>query len=154
MFEKLKLQCSTGGGGDIFTGTNSNELPRLDLVSDSRLNFNIIKSNSLCNHNFICSSLVKPVSIVNVRELLKKNINVITTNDTNILYSPMINNINNINCDNLATINSNCDYKPIHNNNIEKKCLVLDIIPPRNHLPATPISTSTNIPQTFYLAPK
>ena len=31
----------------------------------------------------------------------------------------MINNMNNINSDNLATINSNCDYKPIRNNNID-----------------------------------
>ena len=31
----------------------------------------------------------------------------------------MINNINNINRDNLATINSNCDYKPVRNNNID-----------------------------------
>ena len=33
----------------------------------------------------------------------------------------MINNMNNINSDNLATINSNCDYKPIRNNNIDRK---------------------------------
>ena len=29
--------------------------------------------------------------------------------------------MNNINSDNLATINSNCDYKPIRNNNIDRK---------------------------------
>ena len=106
-------------GGDVITGEKSNELPRLDSASDSRLKFDITKSNSLFNHNFICSSLVKPVSIVNICEPLKKIINSITTNDTHILHSPMINNINDINHDNLATINSNCDYKPIRNNNID-----------------------------------
>ena len=79
---QFKFQCSTGGGG-VSTGTNSNEHPRLDSVSDSRFSINITKSNSLRNHNFICSSLVKPVSIVNVCEPLKNNINVITTNDVN-----------------------------------------------------------------------
>ena len=107
------------GGGGVITGTNSNEHPRLDSVSNPRLTFNITKSNSLYNHNFICSSLVKHVSIVTVCEPLKKKINDITTNDTNILHSPMIKNIKNINRDNLATINSNCDYKPVRNNNID-----------------------------------
>ena len=149
----IPFHCSARGG-DVSTGTNSTEHPRLDSASDSRFKINITKSNSLCKHNFICSSLVKPVSIINVCEPLKKHITVITTNDTHILHSPMTNNINNINRDNLATINSNCDYKPIRNNNIDNKCLVIDIIPPRNHVPASPISTSTNIPQICYLAPK
>ena len=108
------------GGGDVITGTNSNEHPRLESVSDSRFSINITKTNSLRNHNFICSSFVKPVSIVNVCEPSKNKIKVITTNDANILRLPMINNINNTNCDNLTTIDSICDYKhiSISNSNI------------------------------------
>ena len=105
-------------GGDVITGTNSNEHPRLESVSDSRSSINIAKTNSLRNHNLICSSFVKPVSIVNVCDSSKNTINVITPNDAHILRLPMINNINNTNCDNLTTIDSVCDYKTIRNSHI------------------------------------
>ena len=107
-----------GGGGAVSTGTNSNEHPRLDSVSDSRFRVNLTNSNRLSNDNFICSSFVKLVSIVNVCEPLKNKINVITTNDANILNLSMINNIHNINPDNLTTIDNISVYKLIGNSNI------------------------------------
>ena len=101
----------SANGGDVTTESNSNK-------HDSRFSNNISTTNSENNHNLICSSFVKPFSIVNVCESSKNTINVITPNDANILRLPMINNINNTNCDNLTTIDSICDYKPIRNSNI------------------------------------
>ena len=55
----------------------------------------------------------------------------------------MINNINNINRDNLATINSNCDYKPISNNNIDTSLPDLNFNEySANILPCTQINNS------------
>ena len=48
----------------------------------------------------------------------------------------MINNTNNINRDNLATINSICDYKPISNSNINTN------MPSSTYYPTTTLSTS------------